>query len=380
MGYIQAVTVAPRKHGHLALQVDIAELGELHADARACAELAGLVYVEGDEDGWSRRRRGRGFTYLDQRGRPLNSKAVRGRLAALAIPPAWTNVWICGHQDGHLQATGEDDRGRKQYVYHPQWRAARDLINFDRLILVARSLRSVRSEIRTQLARRTLDRARVIAGMLALLDTCLIRIGSEVYAEENDSVGLTTLEAKHVRFTPRTATIEFRAKSGKAAKLEITAPPVVRLLRELSEQRGKRLFALDGVPIDADEVNSTLTELAGEHVTAKDFRTWGGTLQAFAYLRGHPDEPGEGTVLAAVDAAAVALGNTRAVARAHYVHPLVLDSFASGTFEADLAKAHPRRTGNLTPDERLLAAFLERGYERRFPPEHSVGPPDRVRR
>jgi DNA topoisomerase-1 len=348
------------------VKIKLDELDELYGDARRCAEQAGLVYIEGDEPGWRRRRRGRGFSYLDHRDRPLTDAEVKLRLAALAIPPAWTKVWICPDPSGHILATGEDERGRKQYIYHPQWRALRDLINFYRLIFVARSLPSVRTYIASQLRRRTLDRDRVIAGMLGILDTSLIRIGSEIYAEVNDSVGLTTLGPEHVTVTSRSATLRFRAKSGKDTEVVLTDPAVVRLLRDLAAADGDRIFAVDGAPVDADEVNKRLAELAGERVTAKNFRTWGATLRAFSYLRAHCDEPVDETVLAAVDAAAEGLGNTRAVARAHYVHPQILDAFAGGTFDVDLARARPRRTSHLSPDERLLAAFLEDSFDRRF--------------
>lgn len=347
------------------MTIKIEELHDIHADARRCAELAGLVYVEGEERGWTRRRRGKGFSYLDHRDRPLTTADIKLRLA-LAIPPAWTNVWICPDPTGHILATGEDERGRKQYIYHPQWRALRDLINFYRLILIARCLPAVRSHVASQLRRRTLDRDRAIAGMVAILDRSLIRIGSEIYAEENDSVGLSTLGPEHLTVTTRSATLAFRAKSGKDAELVITDAPVVRLLRELSTSARDRIFSIDDTPIDGDEVNSVLAALAGERVTAKDFRTWGGTLRAFSYLRAHRDEPADEIVLAAVDAAADGLGNTRAVARAHYVHPQVLDSFVDGSFSTDLKRARPRRASGLSTDEQLLVAFLERGFSKQF--------------
>jgi DNA topoisomerase-1 len=322
------------------------------------------VYIEGEERGWRRRRRGRGFSYLDQRDRPLTNSDVKSRLTALAIPPAWTNVWICPDANGHILATGEDERGRKQYLYHPQWRALRDLVNFYRLILIARCLPGVRRHVTMQLRRRTIDRDRVIAGMISLLDSSLIRIGSEIYAEENDSVGLSTLGPEHVKVTTSSATLAFPAKSGKDSELVITDTAVVRLLRELTTIGGDRVFAVDGVPIDADEVNTTLARLAGERVTAKDFRTWGGTLCAFSYLRRHRNGPADETVLAAVDAAAEALGNTRSVARSHYVHPQILDSFAAGSLSAELKRCRPRRTAGLNLDERLLTAFLKYHFKK----------------
>jgi DNA topoisomerase-1 len=355
------VSTAP---GRRRARVTLDQIAQLHDDARLSAARAGLLYIEGDPPGITRRRSGRGFSYRDASSQLITDPVLKEWIVALAIPPAWRNVWICATTDGHILATGEDDRGRKQYIYHPRWRELRDLINFYRLIVVAEALPPVRTFIRTQLKRRTLDRPRVIAGMLAILDAALIRIGSEIYAEENESFGLTTLGPDHLTLTSRAAKLSFTAKSGKAAELTLTDPGVVRLLRELATAAeagsSDRLFAVDGVGVDADEVNATLAELTGEHITAKDFRTWGGTLRAFSLLRvaaRHGPVTDE-TVLAAIDSASEALGNTRAVARAHYVHPDVVEAFRNGSAEAALAKLRARRTPLLTRDEQVLAAFL----------------------
>ena len=336
------------------------DLDALHADTQRCAARAGLVYVDGEPAGIIRRRRGKGFSYHGGR-QPVHDEAVLTRIAELAIPPAWREVWICPDPDGHLLATGLDDRGRKQYLYHPRWREQRDLINFYRLIVVARALPALREHVNTQLRRRTLDRARVTAGMLAVLDSSYIRVGNEVYAEENDSIGLCTLGPEHVELSTRRAHLSFPAKSGATADLVVTDPRLVRLLRELEANAGHRVFSVDGHAVDADEINTSIVDITGEHVTAKDFRTWGGTLRAFTALLPHAKEgpvPDE-VVLDAIDEAAAGLSNTRAVARAHYVHPHVLACFTDGTAADLLADAKRPRTPLLTSTERRLAGLLD---------------------
>ena len=348
-----------------ALTVD--DLDALHADTQRCAVRAGLVYIEGEPAGITRRRRGKGFSYHTGQT-AIREEDVLTRIAELAIPPAWREVWICPDPNGHLLATGLDDRGRKQYLYHPLWREHRDLINSYRLIIIARALPALRRHTATQLRRRTLDRQRVIGGMLGLLDRSFIRIGNEVYAEENDSIGLCTLRPEHVALSTRRAVLTFPAKSGATAEIVVDDAALVHVLRQLSTQWTDRVFAVDGAAVDPDEVNATIAEVTGEHVTAKDFRTWGGTRSAFSTLYPHAKRgpAPEQVVLAAVDAAAEVLHNTRAVARAHYVHPHVLECFADGTAAELLSRARVPRTPLLSLDERRLAGLLDTLFVERF--------------
>lgn len=336
-----------------------AAISELYSDAKRCAESAGLVYVESADPGFTRLRRGRGFSYRDARGKVVVDAALKDRLARLAIPPAWRNVWICPAENGHLLATGEDERGRKQYIYHPRWRELRDLLNAYRLIVVAEQLPAIRAHVAAQLRRRTLDRDRVLATMLRIVDVSGIRIGNEVYAEENESFGLTTLTRRHVRVAGRTVEFDFPAKSGKRADIVVRDPSVAKVVEQLGRQRRRRLFTVDGQPVDSAEVNALLAELTDGRMTAKDFRTWRGTRTAFGFLCAHPDADPEVATLAAVDAAAEELHNTRAVAREHYVHPHVLSTFAAGTFGDHLAASRPLREPLLAPDEQRLAGFLQ---------------------
>jgi len=342
-----------------------AQVVALHEDAQQCAALAGLHHVSASGPGHRRRRCGRGFSYHDPDGRRLGARE-RARIESLAIPPAWREVWICPDQDGHLLAVGQDDRGRTQYLYHERWRQLRDLLNFYRLGEFGRRLPAIRADVDAQLRRRTLDRDRVLAAMIRVIDRCGLRVGSPEYAEENDSFGLSTLQRRHVRVSRDRVEFAFPGKSGKRARAVVDEPAVCRVLSGLLDTRGPRLFTLDGVAIGADDVNERLSELSGATVTAKDFRTWRGTLVAFTRLRARPPATADPQhdVLEAIDAAADSLNNTRAVARAHYVHPQLIDSYLSGRFHADLAVRRPSRLAGLSPDERRLLPLLDTLFER----------------
>jgi DNA topoisomerase-1 len=354
------------------IAADIDAIVALHEDPQRCAEAAGLRYVSADEPGLTRRRCGRGFRYLDASGTSV-SRPVRSRIESLAIPPAWRDVWVCTDESAHLLATGADERGRRQYLYHPQWRAFRDIVNFYRLGHVGRTLPALRADIDRQLRRRTLDRDVVVAAMLRIIDACGLRVGNEVYAEENDSFGLCTLTRRHVCVDGSAVQFRFPAKSGKRADLILVDARVARIVGRLREQRSRRLFTIDRSAVDADELNERLGRLCGPHVSAKDFRTWHGTTAAYRVLRERLAQRGEadpGTrerdVLDAVDAAAEALGNTRAVARSHYVHPHLLEAHVAG----ELAELRTRRPVPAAPGmadaERELLALLDSLLEARL--------------
>jgi DNA topoisomerase-1 len=342
-----------------------ARIAELYRDTQACAAAAGLAYVTDESPGIRRLRRGRGFGYRDANNRVLSDAAAKARIVALAIPPAWRNVWICPDDKGHIMAVGEDDRGRKQYVYHPRWRELRDVLNFYRLITFGERLPTIRRYVDSQLRRRTLDREQVLAAMVRIIDTSAVRVGNEVYAEENESFGLTTLTKRHVRVSRGQVRMTFPAKSGKRADLVIEDRQIARVVTKLEQHRKRRLFTIDGKPVDSGEVNALLETLTDEHVTAKDFRTWRGTHAAFRYLEQNLDstEDTERISIEAIDAAADILGNTRAVARDHYIHPYVLSSFANGTFREQLRVSASHRQRLLDGSERRLLAFLKVALE-----------------
>ena len=335
-------------------------VAELYRDVQRCAESAGLVYVVDELPGLTRIRRGKGFSYRNSDGTLVTDAEIKARIASLAIPPAWRKVWICPDPSGHLLATGEDDRGRKQYLYHPKWRELRDLVNSYRLISVGEALPAVRRHVSAQLRRRTFDRDRVAAAMIRILDISGVRIGHEVYADENDSFGLTTLTRRHVRVTGATIEFDFPAKSGQRANFTVTDPRVAAVVEQLLTQRRRRLFTVGTEPVGAPEVNAVLGGLTGGVVTAKDFRTWRGTMAAFCYLHHHPTADADLALVEAVDAAAAELHNTRAVARDHYVHPHLLSSIADGSMATMLHGLRRRRLPLLSSDEQLLLALLER--------------------
>jgi DNA topoisomerase-1 len=342
-------------------------IAELHEDAPRCAEIAGLHYVQAGERGIRRRRHGKGFAYRDARDRRVNGK-VAARIRKLAIPPAWHNVWICPDQRGHLLATGEDDRGRTQYLYHPRWRELRDLLNFYRLLVFGEQLPTIRTHVAAQLRRRSLDRERVLAAMLRIIDESAVRIGSQEYAENNDSFGLSTLTKRHVHVRGRTVELAFPGKSGQRVHVSINDAPVARALHSLLAEPGRHVFQVNGTAVSATDVNDRLLELTSRHITAKDFRTWNGTLAAYAHLR---DASGthctpRRTAIAAIDEAAQQLANTRAVARAHYVHPHVVAAFTNNRFEEYLATCTISRHEHLDRDECELLAFLRVLLEHEF--------------
>jgi len=359
---------APRSAGRPAPRPKAAELiARLYDDPQECARIARLRYVSPDEPGLTRVRRGRGFSYKDAAGATVVDVQVRERINRIAIPPAWRNVWICAAEDGHLLAVGEDERGRRQYVYHERWRSIRDQLNFYRLIGFGDALPVIRADVEKQLRRRTLDGDRVLAAMLRIIDRAGLRVGNEVYAEENDSYGLTTLLKRHVTVRGQTTYFRFPGKSGKQADVALRDPGVARVIALLLEQRGRRLFTVDGSPVPSELINSRLAELTGAHLTAKDFRTWHGTRIAFRHLRAHlpVDHDPETHVLAAVDAAALALNNTRAVCRAHYVHPEVIDGYTSGALEEFLHGRRVKPARWLDEDEQLLLAYLAHALDER---------------
>lgn len=339
----------------------------LHDDPEECARIANLRYVSPDDPGLTRRRSGKGFTYRDAEGVTVMDIEVRDRIKKIAIPPAWRDVWICNLPDGHILAVGADERGRRQYVYHERWRSIRDQLNFYRLIGFAAALPAIRADIEEQLRRRALDRERVLAAMLRVIDVAGFRVGNEAYAEENDSYGLTTLTKKHVHVHGARIDFRFPAKSGKTADVSIKDVGAARVVSALAQQPGRRLFVVDKAAVGSDEINYRLSELSGAHLTAKDFRTWNGTVTAFRHLRAHlpAGDDADTHVLAAIDAAALKLGNTRTVCRAHYVHPDVVSGYTSGELAQFLEGRRARSGKWLDADERLLAEYLSSTLEAR---------------
>lgn len=349
--------------------LSVEDINELYTDNQKCAETAGLFYSSDDLPGYERRRHGKGFRFFDDQHKALTDKKIREQIDKLVIPPAWQEVWICPDPDGHILATGVDDKGRKQYIYHPKWRKIRDLLNFYRLMMFGEQLPGIRKHVEKQLRRRTFDREQALALMLWVLDNGYIRIGNDAYYEENDSVGLTTLTKKHVQVKGSVVSLAFIGKSHQEQTIELDDALVATLFRKLLALPGQRLFKISASEtLDAEACNQYLRELASGDISAKNFRTWGGTLAAFKYLKSHLGSPrkNDQLVVKAVDKAAETLGNTRAVAKKHYVHPHILETFTRDTFGDYYKIIKKKRVAYLEPDEAELLAFLEVLFQKEF--------------
>jgi DNA topoisomerase-1 len=332
----------------------------------------GLVYVSDEEPGFRRRRAGRGFYYLDAGGRRLDTPDQLERIRRLAVPPAWTDVWICRSARGHLQATGRDARGRKQYRYHAEWRLFRDRVKFDRMLEFGLALPGIRRRVDADLKERGLSRDRVVALVVRLLETSLVRVGNEEYARDNGSYGLTTLRDRHARFNGQSLVLSFNGKSGREYKTTVSDARLARAVRRCQELPGQLLFQYidddnEVRPVRSEDVNDYLRETSGLDVTAKDYRTWVGTLLASAALANLPAPTSERRATTAVnqviEAVSNELGNTPAVCRASYVHPDVIEEFRVGRLAQQWAKAATSSPRGLIPEERRLVGLL-RGFER----------------
>lgn len=312
------------------------------AEVRAHAAAAGLVYVVDDAPGITRRRAGRAFVYFDADRRRVREARVLDRIRMLAIPPAYSNVWICADPRGHLQATGRDARGRKQYRYHAKWRAMRDAGKFERLIRFGERLPHLRRILRRDLALSGLPEAKVLAVIASLLLETGVRVGNEEYARSNGSYGLTTLRDRHITFLREgRAVLRFRGKSGQAQEARVDNARLVRILRRCQQLPGQFLFQYvddDGArkPVDSGMVNQYLRDAMGEEFTAKDFRTWGGTVSAIALLAKTPlpesraERPFKAAIADVVRAVADRLGNTPAVCRSSYIDPRAFEAWRAG--------------------------------------------------
>ncbi len=341
-------------------------------DTRVVAREAGLRYATDARPGFMRRRSGRGFSYLDADGATIHDREVLARVRSLAIPPAWTDVWICPWPNGHLQATGRDARERKQYRYHPRWSERRGADKFDRMLAFAEALPRIRKRCDADLARRGLTREKVLAGVVWLLEATLIRVGNDEYARLNRSFGLTTLRGRHARIDGHAIRFRFRGKSGQDHEVGLRDRRLASLVRRCQDLPGQELFGYvdqDGEVRDvaSDDVNAYLREASGGDFTAKDFRTWAGTVLAYRALRAL--QPGDGerdvrkNVVEAIRQTADRLGNTPAVARGSYVHPAVLQAYLDGAIPGALVEAaeeQERPPTRATPAEEAAVMDLLR--------------------
>jgi DNA topoisomerase-1 len=349
----------------------------LSVDPSESAVTAGLRYVRAGGPCILRRRCGRSFRYIGPEGKPLRDRQALQRVRSLVIPPAWRDVWICPSPNGHLQAVGWDARGRKQYRYHPLYRQVRDQAKFSRMIAFGAMLSVIRKHVRRDLKRPGLPREKVLAAMVRLLERTWIRVGNEEYARENDSFGLTTLRNQHVRVAGDRLRFHFRGKSGQEHVLELNDRKLARIVRQCREIPGQELFQYldengDACRVDSADVNRYLREITGQDFTAKDFRTWAGTVLAARELAACGPAPSEAAlkrnVAGAVKRVAEELGNRAATCRKYYVHPAVVEAYADGSlFPAIQGGTEQHRAYNglgLQPEEYCVMVLVAEYQER----------------
>ncbi len=335
------------------------------------AKEAGLRYVSDELPGIRRRKRGKGFQYVGPDGTPVRDDGTLARIKALVIPPAWTDVWICADPRGHIQATGLDAKGRKQYRYHSKWHAIRDETKFARMLAFARALPSIRAHAEADLRKPGFPREKVLAAVVLLLERTLIRVGNEEYARENKSYGLTTLRNRHAKVEGTTVRFKFRGKSGKEHLISLKDRRLAAIVRRLQELPGQALFQYvddDGEEqrIDSSDVNAYLRDVSGEDFTAKDFRTWAGTVLCTVALRtierAPSDTQAKKTVADVVKSVAARLGNTPAVCRKSYIHPNVIEAYMDGSMldrlGQEIVEAAEDAPGDLSDDERSVLYLL----------------------
>ncbi len=333
---------------------------------------AGLRYSTDAKPGILRHRRGKHFEYARLDGNRLKDARMLERIKRLAIPPAWTDVWISPHENGHLQATGRDARGRKQYRYHADWRRQRDESKFDHMLAFARALPRIRRRVKRDLARRGMPREKVLATIVRLLETTLIRVGNDEYARENQSYGLTTIRNQHARVAGSRIRFRFRGKSARRHEICLRDPQLAHIVRRCQEMPGQELFAYESDngehrDIGSQDVNEYLRGITGNDFTAKDFRTWAGTVLAATALKQFETVTHKArakrNIMAAIEAVAKMLGNTAAVCRKCYVHPEILDSYLAGetiaTIRKRAASRSDRALSQLKSEEAAVLVLLE---------------------
>lgn len=340
-------------------------------DPALVAKEAGLSYSHVDRPGITRHRAGKGFSYRDPKGSRISDPKILARIKALVIPPAWQDVWICTRANGHIQATGRDVRGRKQYRYHERWREVRDESKYERMVTFGRALPGIRERVDRDMRQQGLPRTKVIATLVKLLETTLIRVGNERYAKENNSFGLTTMRNRHVEATSTVLTFTFKGKSGVEHEIELKDRRLAGVVKRLQELPGQELFQYiddEGIPetIDSSDVNAYLHEISGDDFTAKDFRTWAGTVLAAQALAAFDefdsDSRAKTNIVNAIETVAARLGNTRTVCRKCYVHPAVIDAYLEGETVETIRQRADREIADsldeLPPEEAAVLMLL----------------------
>jgi DNA topoisomerase I len=346
-------------------------------DPKDAAESAGLVYVSDEEPGIRRRKAGKGFTYVKSNGETVKDAATLKRIRSLAVPPAYTDVWICAKANGHLQATGRDAKGRKQYRYHPRFREVRESTKYERMLEFAQSLPAIRQTVAEHMALRGLPREKVLASVVHLLESTLIRVGNEEYAKQNKSHGLTTLRNRHVEVDGSELRFNFKGKSGKTWKLKVKDRRIAKIIRAMQDLPGQDLFQYvdeEGEPqsVTSADVNAYLKEITGSDITAKDFRTWAGTVLAAMALAEFESfdtqTKAKKNMRAAIEQVAARLGNTPTICRKCYVHPEVFNCYVEGSLLLQVKEEIEDQLRDdlpgLRPEEAAVLSLLEARLDR----------------
>jgi DNA topoisomerase I len=357
--------------GSFPLLLESPDTIETIVDPRDAAESAGLRYVSDTRPGIRRKKAGTGFSYTRVDGSKLTEKDVLKRIKALAIPPAWTEIWICPFADGHLQATGRDAKGRKQYRYHPRFREVRESTKYEHVVAFADSLPTIREKVREHMALRGLPREKVLATVVHLLETTLIRVGNDGYAKQNNSYGLTTLKNRHVSVDGNEVRFRFTGKSGKQWSLRVRDRRIAKIIKACQDLPGQELLQYvdesgSCQDVTSSDVNGYLKEITGKDITAKDFRTWAGTVLAAMALNELESfdsaAQAKRNLRAAIEKVAGKLGNTPTICRKCYVHPEVLNSYIDGELVLELkekAESELRDdVQSVKPEEAAVLALL----------------------
>ncbi|HYJ05808.1 MAG TPA: DNA topoisomerase IB [Chthoniobacterales bacterium] len=345
---------------------------EVAPDSVEVAEEAGLRYVSDDQPGYTRKRKGDDFEYFDSDGKLIRDEARLLRIRRIGIPPAYEDVWICPTSNGHIQATGRDARGRKQYRYHERWREARDENKYERMVVFGKALPKIRRRVKRDLAQRGLPRGKVLATVVQLLERTFIRVGNDEYAKQNKSFGLTTMRNHHVDVKGETLKFRFRGKSGVSHEVDVSDRRLAKIIRQLQDLPGQDVFQYvngDGEVrnITSEDVNDYLREITGEEFTAKDFRTWAGTVLAAMALNAQENfenkTQARKNIKDAISAVSKILGNTPTVCRKCYVHPDVLETYLDGGMIEGLKQKTEetlsKKLRNMRAEEAAVMSFLQ---------------------
>ncbi len=345
-------------------------------DPEEAAEEAGLRYVSDDKPGYTRKQKGDDFEFYDTTGKLVTDEAKLLRIKRLAIPPAYTDVWICPTGNGHLQATGRDARGRKQYRYHEKWREARDETKYDRMLSFGAALPKIRQRVEEDLSLLGLPKNKVLATVLSIMERTFIRVGNEEYVKQNKSYGLTTMRNKHVKVKGSVLRFNFRGKSGVEHDVNVSDRRLARIVKKLQDLPGQEIFSYldeeDGTVrnITSQDVNDYLREITGQDFTAKDFRTWAGTVLAAVALnqveKAETKKAAKQNIKTAVSAVAKILGNTPAVCRKCYVHPAVLETYLTGDMIEGLKRKTEEALAENSPDLRSVEVAVMRFLQQRL--------------